>query len=205
MTVRVAKGACARLTEVALIDPVGHLIELRRHSLTKKGEDRGRGSQLSAEGVALATREGARCPRFGAVYASPVSRTSETALAMGFAVTDVLPALGDLEAVFAEVGFHAAWSWSEPFVRYRELVDRGGATARFGAAFVQEMHQRAQALPDGEPLLFVSHGTALEIALVSALPDADHAAWGRPFTHLEGARVRLEGGRFDLETLIRLA
>lgn len=160
---------------------MSRLIELRRHSLTKKGPDRGRGSQLSSEGVALAAREGAGSPRFRAVYASPVSRTSEAALAMGFAVTDVLPELGDLEAVFAEVGFHAHCSWSEPFARFRELVERGGAATRFGQAFLQAIHRALQTLPDGEAALFVSHGTALEIALVSAL---------------RGRTIRPEGRRF---------
>jgi hypothetical protein len=34
-------------------------LEVRRHSLTEKGAARGRGSQLSAEGVALARLVGA--------------------------------------------------------------------------------------------------------------------------------------------------
>src|SRR5262249_59700664 len=34
------------------------LIEVRRHSLTKKGEGRGKGSHLSPEGVALARKIG---------------------------------------------------------------------------------------------------------------------------------------------------
>jgi hypothetical protein len=116
---------------------------------------------------------------------------------------DILPELGDLADVFAEVGFHASWSWSAPFARFRELVDRGGAATRFGQAFLQAIHRGLANVPDGGSALFVSHGTALEIALVSALPDGDHGSWGLPFSHLEGARLFLEEGQFRLDTLIR--
>jgi broad specificity phosphatase PhoE len=183
---------------------VAVLVELRRHSLTKKGAGRGAGSQLSQEGVALAAREGARGPRFSKVFASPIARTSETAIAMGFAVTDILPELGALEAVQAEVGFHAQWAWEQPFARFREFVERGGASAALGQAILQSIHRAVADVPEGESVLFVSHGSALEIALVTALPDADHASWGRSFSHCEGARLVLEGGAFQLQELLRL-
>jgi hypothetical protein len=123
---------------------------------------------------------------------------------MGFAVTDCLPELGELEAIQAEIGFHAAWSWSDPFVRYRELVDRGGASARFGRAMLDAIRRAVAGVAEGGSALFVSHGSALEIALVSALPDADHRGWGAPFAHCEGARLVLEEGRFRLDSLIRV-
>jgi broad specificity phosphatase PhoE len=180
------------------------LVELRRHSLTKKGEGRGAGSQLSQEGVALAAREAARAPRFSKVFASPISRTSETAIAMGFAVTNILPELGDLAAMHAEVGFHAHHAWDRPFSRYREFVERGGATAALGQALLQAVHRAVADVPDGESALFVTHGGALEIALVTALPEADHGAWGSTFAHCEGARLVLEGGAFGLDRIIRV-
>lgn len=183
---------------------MARLLELRRHSLTKKGPDRGKGSQLSPEGVALAAREGAGCPRFAAVFASTVARTSETAIAMGFAVTDILPELGALDEVFAEVGFHAQWSWTEPFVEFRKWLTAGGPASRFGQAATQAIHRALAGVPDGASALFVTHGTALELALLSALPDLDGRGLGAPFSHCEGARLVLEDGRFRLDTILRV-
>jgi hypothetical protein len=59
-------------------------------------------------------------------------------------------------------------------------------------------------VPDGESVLFVTHGGALEIALVTALPEADHGSWGPTFAHCEGARLLLAGGTFHLDTILRV-
>ena len=61
-----------------------------RHAPTKKGEGRGQGSHLSAEGVTLARQIGADLGPFDRVYVSTIPRTMETALAMGYAVTRIL-------------------------------------------------------------------------------------------------------------------
>jgi hypothetical protein len=65
-------------------------IEIRRHSYTKQGEAQGHGSHLSADGVRLAREVGAQIGPFAYVAASVVPRTVETAIAMGFAVDDLL-------------------------------------------------------------------------------------------------------------------
>ena len=55
-------------------------IEIRRHSYTKKGESRGKGSHLSAEGVALAREIGHHIGPFDLVLTSDSPRTLETAI-----------------------------------------------------------------------------------------------------------------------------
>jgi len=65
-------------------------IGIRRHSCTKKGPGRGKGSHLSADGVALAHEVARRMGRFDLVFATAVRRTTETAIAMGHAVDDLL-------------------------------------------------------------------------------------------------------------------
>ena len=57
-------------------------LEIRRHCFTKKGADRGQGSQLSAAGVAQARRLGEHLGPFDRVLTSRVPRTLETALAI---------------------------------------------------------------------------------------------------------------------------
>src|SRR5262245_40559339 len=61
-------------------------LEVRRHSYTKKGAARGRGSHLSAEGVAFARAIGATLGPFSYVVTNELPRAVETAVAMGFAV-----------------------------------------------------------------------------------------------------------------------
>ena len=65
-------------------------LEVRRHSLTKKGAARGRGSHLSGPGITLARAVGAGLGPVGYVVTSASPRAVETAIAMGFAVDDTV-------------------------------------------------------------------------------------------------------------------
>src|SRR5688572_21635913 len=122
-------------------------LEVRRHSLTKKGAARGGGSQLSAEGVALARAVGARLGPFAYVAASPIPRTLETAIAMGFAVDEII----ELPAgyVAGEVEHHEQWSWELPYVRYAELIARGGGVAGLATLGREAFTRMVQAVPEG--------------------------------------------------------
>src|SRR5581483_10534951 len=95
-------------------------LEVRRHSLTKKGTARGRGSHLSAEGVTLGP--------FARVLTSPAPRAIETAVAMGFAVDDIIELPSGY--VPGQVGHHQQWTWPEPYVSYAELIGSGGDLAK---------------------------------------------------------------------------
>jgi Histidine phosphatase superfamily (branch 1) len=77
------------------------------HSLTKKGAARGRGSHLSAEGVALARLVGESLGPFAAVVTSASPRAIETALAIGFAVDDAVELPSGY--VPGEVDHHDQW------------------------------------------------------------------------------------------------
>src|ERR1700722_14239343 len=108
-------------------------IEIRRHSYTKKGADRGKGSHLSARGVAVAREIGKHSSPFDLVLTSLVPRTLETALAMGCAVDDPRDILGDIPLdVLEEIGHHDRWHWADPFARFARFVESGGPTARLG-------------------------------------------------------------------------
>src|SRR5215211_5741433 len=109
-------------------------LEVRRHWVTKKGPARDRGSHLSAQGVALARAVGAELGPIAYVVTSAAPRAIETAIAMGVAVDDTV----DLPSGYVpgEVGFHEQWTWAKPWVRYAELLARGG-----GLAAVAEAHR----------------------------------------------------------------
>lgn len=177
-------------------------LEIRRHSLTKRGPGRGSGSHLSQEGVALARHIGADIGPFDRVYASPIPRTAETAIAMGFAVDDLLDALGPSDPdLYAEIGHHDRWSWDSPFATFAHLVQQNGPTTRLAHLTADALQTILTSLPDGGRALAISHGRVIESALVALFPTADFASWGPPFHHLEGARITVAGNS-DAQTEI---
>jgi broad specificity phosphatase PhoE len=169
-------------------------LEVRRHSLTKKGAARGRGSHLSAEGIALARRVGASLGPFDRVVTSASPRALETALAMGFTVDESV----DLPSGYVpgEVGHHDQWRWLQPYRTYAELLGRGGGLAAVAQAHRVAWIRVVEAVPEGAAALVVCHGGGIEPGLVACLPDADHGSWGAPFGHCDGARLGFEDGRF---------
>jgi broad specificity phosphatase PhoE len=181
-------------------------LEVRRHSLTKKGDERGSGSHLSSEGVRVAREAGASIGPFAFVVASAVPRTVETALAMGFAVDACIDHGGGplWESSLEEVPFHAQWESEQPFVLYRDAIANGGAVYALAALQIEIWMYALAQIADGETALVVSHGGLVDMGLVSASPDADHSSWGPPINQLEGGRLRLDGSALALEALVRV-
>ncbi len=148
-------------------------LEVRRHSLTKKGAARGRGSHLSAQGVALARAIGAELGSVAYVVTSASPRAVETAIAMGLAVDDTV----DPPSGYApgEVEFHEQWTWAQPYVRYAELIARGGGLGGVARAHRAVWVGAVEQADEGEVALFVGHGGGIEPALV--------ASWGANIRH----------------------
>ncbi|UCM91631.1 histidine phosphatase family protein [Streptomyces marincola] len=176
-------------------------LEVRRHAPTKKGAARGRGSHLSAHGVALARAVGVGLGPFAHVVTSASPRAIETAVALGWAVDDtvVLPS----GYVAGEIEHHDQWAWPRPYVRYAELIANGGGLAAVAAEHRRIWTEVVRSVPDGNGALIVSHGGSIEPTLVSCLPDADHSLWGKAFGHLDGVRLDFEDGRFTRAHLHR--
>jgi broad specificity phosphatase PhoE len=177
-------------------------LEVRRHAPTKKGAARGRGSHLSAEGVALARAVGAGLGPFAHVVTSTSPRAIETAIAMGWAVDDTV----DMPSGYVpgEVEHHDQWGWPQPYVRYAELIARGTGLAAVAAEHRRIWTEAVGSVPEGGGALVVSHGGSIESALVRCLPGADHASWGMAFGHLDGVRLDFEDGRFTRARLRRV-
>ncbi len=107
-------------------------LEIRRHSLTKKGIARGRGSHLSQAGVDLARTVGSQLPHPSYVAVDGAPRHLETALSMGFAVDE--QSAWPSGYVVGEVEHHDQWRWEQPFVHYAALTsDRSGLLADVAA------------------------------------------------------------------------
>lgn len=180
-------------------------IEIRRHSYTKKGTDRGKGSHLSARGVAVAREIGLHTGPFDLVLTSLVPRTLETAIAMGYAVNDQWEILGDMPSnILEEIGHHDRWGWADPFVHFAQLVASGGPTGHLGARLKEAWLSALDSVPTDGRVLLVSHGRIIETGLVACVPDGNFAAWGAPFQHCKGVRMSYDHGRLTHIHLLRL-
>ncbi|MEW6736771.1 MAG: histidine phosphatase family protein [Acidobacteriota bacterium] len=165
-------------------------LEIRRHCYTKKGETRGKGSHLSAEGVRQARRIGEQLGPFDLVLTSHIPRTLETAIAMGFAVDNQLEILGNIPMeVWDEIGHQERWAWDKPFLVFASFVSQGGPTALLGRQQKEVWIEALESVPDNGSVLIISHGRIIESGLVTCFPDAEFATWGAPFQHGEGVRI----------------
>lgn len=176
-------------------------LEVRRHSLTRKAQARGSGSHLSAQGVALARAVGEELGYVAYVVTSTSPRAIETAVAMGYAVDETV----DLPSGYVpgEADHHDQWSWPKPYVAYASLIRRGRGLAGVARAHREAWERVVGNRSDDEVLLLISHGGAIEPTLVACLPDADHASWGAPFAHCDGARLTFDGAKFVAVEFIR--
>jgi broad specificity phosphatase PhoE len=167
-------------------------LEVRRHSVTKKS--RGPGSHLSQEGVDLARRVGSSLGLFASVVTSALPRAIETALAMGYAVDDTV----DLPSGYlpGEIAHHDQSHWPQPYHKYAELLAELPGLAAVADAHRGLWTRLVAAVPDGAAVLVVCHGGGIEPGLVACLPHADHASWGPPLGHCDGARLCFDRGRF---------
>jgi broad specificity phosphatase PhoE len=175
------------------------VLEVRRHSLVRDHV------HLSQDGINLARRVGATMGPFARVVTSHITRTLETAVAMGFAVDEQLPVLGEISPeVWTEVGHHERWEWDAPFTTFARLVQQGGATARLGQSQAEAWQAIAENLPEGGRALVISHGRVIEAGAVTCFPDADHAAWGPPYGKCEGFRLVYANGVWTAPEVLRL-
>lgn len=170
-------------------------LEVRRHSLTKKGTARAHGSLLSADGVHMARSAGESLSGFDYVLTGPDHRHVETAIAMGYAVDETVDwSSGYVSGV---VGHHDQWHWELPYVHYSELLHtspalRDMAEEHLGplATLIRlGLHpcRRHPSIPDtrgderiGEPNTPVSGITAVCTPPPSHQPQSTHALWNMP-------------------------
>src|SRR5688572_26679803 len=135
-------------------------IEIRRHTMRTKP-----GQHLSQAGVDLARLVGMRIGPFDRVITSPIPRAFETALAMGFAVTDEIEEFASMgDDVDAEVG------WPSDFATWARAMRKGGAAARYGKALADLLNLVALSLPEDSAALIISHGGIVEACGVACVP-----------------------------------
>ena len=166
-------------------------VEIRRHSFTKKGAARGRGSHLSHEGVRAARALGASLGRFDHVVASTSPRTMETAIAMGAAVDDTMEMPSPVET--GEIEFHLWREWDDPFTTVRQLARESDAVDSYLTAEVERLRTATARLGDGGRVLVIGHGGWIESVVAAMLEPAILPMLGGSFWHLDGIRLAIDG------------
>ena len=172
-------------------------LEMRRHSLRVRPSE-----HLSQEGVTLARRVGEGRGPFHLVLTSPALRAVETAVAMGFAITETYQPV----ALAGEewLALDQLMPEGTPFARRALVMKEDPLAARYGEALRRQWMAVAQSLPEGGRALVVSHGGYLDDVAVACLPDAPHETWGPNLGQCEGIELAHDGTRFVSGDFLRL-
>lgn len=186
-------------------------LEVRRHSWRQEVG----GTQLSQLGVEQARRLGEGAGPYAKVVTSVLPRAIQTAVAMGFAVDQVLvtqladDALYEHETTAGATGSR----WDQAERPLQELATRiagqrvdQGPQFRLASTLAGLWRDLMTPYGDGpERVLFIGHSGELEYGLVGALPEVDHSDWGGTFGPLEGALLEFTGepARFTSAQLLR--
>lgn len=162
------------------------ILEVRRHSIRQPG-----GDHLNQNGVSLARRVGQGIGPFDFVGTSTLPRAFETAIAMGFAVTEQ----NELMNTYGGKVEREA-PWPLPFHHYSVIVRQGGAAAKYANQLADYYTRVVDGLAEGGSALMINHGGVVELGVIACLPDADFSGWGEAVDYCEGARLFWDDGRF---------
>lgn len=162
-------------------------LELRRHSFTKRGEARGRGSHLSGAGVTAARELGEGLGVFDYVVASTSPRTLETAIAMGFSVDELMEMPSPTET--GEVEFHSWRDWSDPYTTLRTKSLESPSIATYMDEQAARVLAAVDCVADGGRLLVVGHGGWIETVVAGLAALNQLPRIGGSFWHLDGIRL----------------
>jgi len=167
-------------------------VELRRHSI------RGEGQSLSPQGLELAKKAKADLlPGYARVIASDKKRAQETAEAFGFPEYEVDQRFGTmggeglapLEDRVAQLCRERGLSILEAWLALPEAVQ---AIRPQAEAYWQAVVDVARSLHDGQAALIVSHGGAIEPAVMAGGGNWSLELLGGELNCCEGVRLHFE-------------
>lgn len=169
-------------------------LDIRRHAMRQKP-----GQHLSQDGIDLAREVGAHLGPYDAVLTSHLARAVETAVAMGFSVSETSEELGLYPQVLPE---RIAWPSSLDMIgnrlarlhEYQALADRQLAVWKSILPKIRE----------GRAGLVVTHGGLLEIGTIALLNEIDLPVAGAAFAYCEGLRIHVDNQTIKTVEFIRL-
>jgi broad specificity phosphatase PhoE len=146
-------------------------------------------------------------PEFDYVMASTVPRTLETAVAMGYAVDDLVKVPQKLAGqAMVVVGHLERWSWEFPWLQFRELAAGHEVVGRYGEWLRDSWAAALERVPEGGRALVVTHGRDIELGVLACLPevpDDELRGWGEPVHQCEGVTMTFADGQFELVSINR--
>lgn len=175
-------------------------LEVRRHSYRLPPNQ-----NLSQEGVTLARRLGEETGHFDEVVTSPLPRCTQTAVAMGYAISQTINELAGDDGLGESFPHMESLNWklgcgvfSEQLAFLPELTDFVSKQARIWRDIVERVSE-------GERALLITHGGAyLDGTAVYCLPAADHHAWGEYSDCCEGIRLSYMNDEFVSAEVLRI-
>ncbi len=167
------------------------ILEVRRHSIRSP-----LGDHLNQTGVTLARRVGQNIGPFDCVVTSTLPRAFETAIAMGFAVTEQ----NELMNSYGN-SLERELPWPQPFDAYAEFVRREGLAAKYANKLTKYYCSIMDYIAEGRSALVINHGGVVELGVVGCLPDVEFSTWGGPVNYCEGARLYWDGKFIRAEVL----
>jgi broad specificity phosphatase PhoE len=170
------------------------ILEIRRHSIRNPS-----GDHLSQKGVSLARKIGQGIGPFDFVATSTLPRAFETAIAMGFAVSEQNALMNTYGS---EVEREAPWPM--PFLHYAEIIKQDGTAARFAYQLADYYTSLMERLTSGASALVINHGGVVELGVTACLPETDFSNWGEAVEYCEGARLFWDDGRFTRGEVLRV-
>lgn len=181
---------------------MSQLLEIRRHSNAKRGEERGVGSALSPQGVSLARRVGEGLRHFDLVVASDISRATETAIAMGFAIDEIDNTVAPHDPSFWTEANQFAGDRPLTFAVWAEIAAHRRAAWRHGERQSDRWLEIASRLPEAGAALIISHGGTIECGVVASF-GAD--VWGdwEELSPCEGVQLTVDETTFVSAVRVR--
>ena len=170
------------------------ILEIRRHSIRDIG-----GDHLNQKGIALARKVGQGIGPFDFVATSTLQRAFETAVAMGFAVTEQNKLMNTYGGAVEREA-----PWPMPFYHYLEIVKQEGAAGQYADQLMGYYSSILDRVPQGGSALIISHGGVVELGVVACLPESDFSIWGESVDYCEGARLFWDDGRFTHGEVLRV-
>lgn len=174
-------------------------LELRRHTMRDKDNP-----QINQAGLDLARRVGLGMGPYARVVSSPQLRAVETAIAMGFAVTELYEPVQEQLKKKRCRQLEKLLPLSLAFRPRAKILQEEKAGRRYGDLLLSQWTDLARRTPNGKTTLVITHGGYIEDSAIACLPAVDHRRWGPNFAYCEGILLTFDRGYFKAGQLLRV-
>ena len=151
----------------------------------------GKNPHISKKGLTLANEIGKKLPSFDVVLSSSSVRAIETAIAMGFAITDTINFDDAMPKTTSQDTNQMGY---DTFIEYSEKIQSDSRFKDFSMNLVQFLNNKLKLFEKANNVLIISHGGMIEISTIGYLPDIDYSSWGKCVDHCKGVKLVFKNG-----------